>query len=102
MSTSTKGSLQFYQKLGKLFFAIASADAKVNEAEYDALKEIVKSDWLEVDNFKDDFNADAAFQIEIVFDWLYAEKKYNSQRCFDEFIAFRREKKKYLQNRLIN
>lgn len=60
----------FYVHLGKLFYAVAAADKVVREAEVKTLKEIVENQWLHLDKFRDEFGTDAAYQIEIIFDWL--------------------------------
>lgn len=60
----------FYIHLGKLFYAVAAVDKVVKEEEVDTLKEIVENQWLKFDKFEDEFGTDAAYQIEIIFDWL--------------------------------
>lgn len=77
----------FYRNLGKLFYAIAAADKVVREDEINSLKEIVKSEWLRVDDVEDDFGSDSAFQIEIVFDWL-VEQDLPAAECFSDFEFF--------------
>lgn len=62
--------ISFYQLLGRVFYAVAMADKKVEKNEILALKQLVKEVWLDVDNTVDEFESDAAFQIEIVFDYL--------------------------------
>ena len=64
MSTT---SITIYQNLGKLFYAIAAIDRVIRAKEYAKLKELVKKDWVAVDQLTDEFKTDAAFQIEIVF-----------------------------------
>ena len=91
MENSVKYSVQFYQNLGKLFYAIAAADKKVRDEEYNRLKEIVRTDWLTIDDLDDDLQTDAAHQIEVVFDWLNVEEKLDATTWFDEFIHFRKE-----------
>lgn len=81
--------LDFYQNLGKLFYAIAAADNMVREAEVSKLKKMVKSDWLKRDVVNDEFNTNVAFQIEIVFDWLYSEA-YKAETCFKDFITYKK------------
>ncbi len=77
--------ISFYQNLGKLFYAIAASDKIVRKSEYATLKKLVKSAWLAVDDLEDEFGVDAAFQIEIVFDWL----DYESLIAEDSFIEFK-------------
>jgi len=60
----------FYQLLGRIFYAAAQSDKVVRPEEVATLKTIVKELWLDVDDATDQFNSDAAFQIEIVFDYL--------------------------------
>ncbi|HXH19315.1 MAG TPA: hypothetical protein VNJ07_09560, partial [Chitinophagales bacterium] len=62
--------LTFYQKLGHLCYAIAAADEKLTPAETSQLKRLVTEEWLEVEDSLDEYGEDAAFQAEIVFDWL--------------------------------
>lgn len=85
-------NVTFYQNLGKLFYAVASADQKVNEAESQKLKEIVKKYWLDVDDVEDGFGTDAAYHIEIVFDWLNTnDKTQDSQTYYNDFITYKNE-----------
>ncbi len=90
MDISQKPEILFYQKIGKLFYAIAAADKVVHEKEYEVLLQIVKSHWTKLDDFEDEFHSDAAFQIEIVFGWSdYKQLKANE--CFEEFKDFKKE-----------
>lgn len=59
--------------MGKLFYAVAMADNKVNPKEVEQLHTAVRQYWLPVDTEEDAFGTDAAYQISIVFDWLQAE-----------------------------
>ncbi len=76
-----------YQNLGKLFYAVAICDGSVHLKEWDKVKELVKEDWLYVDDFTDRYGTDAANQIEIVFDGLMEYSK-TSEECFQEFKDF--------------
>lgn len=78
---------QLYESLGKLFYALAISDGNVHEKEWDRLKQLVKEDWLYVDDFTDRYGTDAANQIEIVFDWLLENEK-SSEACFEDFKEF--------------
>ena len=90
MNQSQEIANQFYQNLGKLFFAVAMADKHVRPREVDKLLEDVRTYWLDLDQSRDEFGADAAYQIEIVFDWLLNEEK-DSETYFDEFADFYHE-----------
>ena len=91
MKPSQETIMDFYQNLGKLFYAIADADNHVAEAEFNALKETVKNKWTKVDPVDDDFHTDAAYQIETVFDWLNNEGFSDSKTCYTEFLDFKKE-----------
>ena len=91
MKTKKKMTLKFYQNLGKLFYAIAAADKHVRDVEFDKLKELVKTYWLEVDVIEDTFNTDAAYQIEIIFDWLNEEENLDPKACYSAFINYKNE-----------
>ena len=85
-------NLKFYENLGKLFYAVAAVDLVVHEAEINKVREIVKKYWLDVDDLDDNFGTDAAYQIEIVFDWLHANKR-NSHSCYNDFVIYKNEQK---------
>jgi len=89
MKMRKKLTLKFYQNLGKLFYAIAAADHEVRNTEFEKLKELIKSQWLQLDPIEDRFNTDAAYQIEIVFDWLNNQKVLDAKKCFNDFIDYK-------------
>lgn len=90
MQASNKPKLLFYQKMGELFYAIAAADSVVREAEYSTLKNLVTEEWKNLDNLEDIFQEDAAYQIEIVFDWFDYEE-LDATDCFDSFADYKKE-----------
>jgi hypothetical protein len=90
MTTTERPEIILYQKLGKVFYAIAAADKNVRKAEYDTLLKIVKKEWMNVDAFEDEFHSDAAFQIEIVFGWL-DYNQLNAEACLADFKDFKKE-----------
>jgi hypothetical protein len=78
---------EFYQSLGKLFYAIAMADKVVRPKEVEQLHHAVRQHWLKVDEDEDAFGTDAAYQISIVFDWLQEEAQGDTS-YFDEFVDY--------------
>ena len=90
MTPSHQTMIHFYQHLGKLFFSIASVDKTVRKEEIAQLKEIVKKEWLPLENSFSEFGDDAAYQIEIVFDWL-VENDWNIGKTMPDFEGFRKE-----------
>lgn len=93
MMNSETGN-RFYQELGKLFYAIAFADRKVHPKEVQALLKDIRDYWVKLDELKDEFGTDAAYQIEIVFDWLESTTT-ESEVLFREFEEFYREYPSY-------
>lgn len=83
---------KFYQNVGSLFFAIAMADGSVHSKEVDKLKSLVREKWLPLDDIEDEYGTDAAFQIEVVFDWLLENEKISNE-CFTSFTDFYKEHK---------
>lgn len=93
MENVDKPQLLFYQKMGELFYAIAAADKVVRKQEYDTLKTMVLEKWKNLDDYKDPFHTDAAYQIEVVFDWFDYEQ-LDANDCFDSFADYRKENPK--------
>ena len=90
MNKQQNPEVEFYQKIGELFYAVAAADKVVRKSEYEALIKIVNKHWIKMDDCEDEFHSDAAYQIEIVFGWL----DYNSldaDECFEDFKYFKKE-----------
>lgn len=73
-----------YQHIGYLFYAVAAVDKTIDKKEIETLKVLAKEHWLDVDSVNDNFGSDAAYQIEIVFDWL-KEENWDSETCFTKF-----------------
>jgi len=90
MGTHEKPQLVFYQKMGELFYAIAAADKVVRKTEYDALKKIVTEEWKNLDEYEDSFQTDAAYQIEVVFDWFDYEQ-LDAGDCFESFADYKND-----------
>ena len=87
MKNTKKVGKELYENLGKLFYAIALADSRVHGKEVSKLRSFIRKYWLEVDELEDEFGADAAFQIESVFDWSI-DNDLESEACYDEFKDF--------------
>lgn len=90
MNAIQQPQVLFYQKLGELFYAIAAADKVVKKEEYDALRTMVRKYWKDMDSYEDSFHTDAAFQIEIVFDW-YDYEHLDADECFEDFKFYKKD-----------
>lgn len=80
--------LSFYRLLGKVFYATAKADGVVHEQEIATLKQIVRDRWLDVEDTTDEFDSDAAYQIEIVFDYL-VENDSEEENVLEDLEEFK-------------
>jgi hypothetical protein len=80
----------FYQKLGYLFYSVAHSDRTVSDDELNALQQIIREDWLSLDDNIDAFGSDTAYQIHIIFDFL-REKNYNSESAYNVFSRYFKE-----------
>lgn len=76
--------IEFYQKLGELFYAIAAVDKVVKDEEYKILETMV------VNHFMVNTNKDMAMQIKNTFNLLYY-KKMEAQSCFNNFQNYARK-----------
>jgi hypothetical protein len=82
--------IALYQHLGKLFYAIASSDKKIQKQEVEVLKKEVS-----VFNTNENLNIsnsiiDVEHYITGTFDILYFEDA-DAETCFDDFITFKKE-----------
>lgn len=87
LDSKKKQGNEFYQNLGKLFYAVAMADHSVHMKELEKLNEVVSDHWLDVDDIEDEFGTDSAHQITTVFDWLLEYEK-DGEEIYEEFEEF--------------
>ena len=76
-----------YEQTGYLFYSIASIDNKISMQEIEKIKEIVKQQWLALENSTDIYGSDAAHYIFITFDYLLAETG-DSSTAWESFASF--------------
>ncbi|RLD30075.1 MAG: hypothetical protein DRI70_01650 [Bacteroidetes bacterium] len=91
MNITDENHVIFYQKMGELFYAIAASDKVVRKTEYDALRKLVRSEWSSLNHYEDEFGVDAAYQMEITFDW-FDYKGMDANDCFNNFKYYIKEK----------
>jgi hypothetical protein len=93
MTIKTENNLYpeaFYQKLGYLFYSIAHSDRRISVDELKTLQQIIQEDWISLDDNRDAFGSDTAYQIHIIFDFL-REKEYNSESAYNVFTRYFKE-----------
>ncbi|SDH32333.1 hypothetical protein [Winogradskyella thalassocola] len=77
-----KSHIEFYRRLGHLFFAIAATDNCVRDEEFKTLQTIIYKDWLSL-------NEDAKYILE-TFNELQSNEEHNPMTCFQRFVDFKR------------
>lgn len=85
--------IEFYQNLGKLFYAIAASDKMVRPEEYAKLKDIVKKDWMSSNLIEDSFKKNAEASIINTFNWLENDKEYDAETCYNSFVTYKKQNK---------
>ncbi|MES2806453.1 MAG: hypothetical protein V4652_12885 [Bacteroidota bacterium] len=90
MKPSHQTMTHLYEHLGKVFYSIAAIDETIRTEEINKLKQIIKTEWLPLENSFNEFGDDTAYEIEIVFDWLVANE-WELEQVFPDFKIFRAE-----------
>ena len=90
MSLDKGVSLQFYQNLGKIFYAIAVADHVVRDEEYTTVINLVETYWLPEDSVLLSSKSDEKNAIIDTFKWLYEYKEEDVDECYKSFISFKK------------
>ena len=70
MNLSHNIAFQFYQNLGKLFYAIVAIDNSVRDEEFNTLKKLVKTNWTNKNLIGDDSEIDLETIVLDTFRWL--------------------------------
>jgi hypothetical protein len=96
MKTTNETMLELYQILGAIFYECAKTDRFIHPDEISVLKKMVKEEWTNVDQTQDAFDSDSAYQIEIVFDYMYENDVEN------EDVLFQLKEFKRIQNHLFS
>ena len=85
----------YYKELGKLLYAVAKADGKINPHEVQELKRIIKSELVPAEKETDKFGTDAAFYTEFEFE-AYEDMDIDADLAYDSFISFVKEHNNYV------
>lgn len=76
---------EIYTGLGYLFYSIAAADGRVQQAETQKLKELIARQWVPLERSSDELGTDAAYYIEFSFD----DANDQDMRPVDAFARFK-------------
>lgn len=81
-----------YINLGKLLYAIAYADGKIEIKEEQKLHNILKSRFVPTEGHKDEFGVNDAWYAEFEFDTL-KERNVKAESAFNSFIEYIQDNK---------
>lgn len=82
---------EYYKELGRLLYAIAKVDGKVQQKESEELHRIVKTELLKIADGKDEYDTAIAYTTEFEFDML-REREWSSEEAFESFAEFIRNR----------
>jgi uncharacterized tellurite resistance protein B-like protein len=92
---------QYYIELGKLLYAIAKADGKVQMEEVHDLHKLVRNVLLKLESKTDEFGTNNAFYTEFEFETML-DKKADMQEAYASFFKFMSENKKHITTPMKN
>ncbi|MDZ7847201.1 MAG: hypothetical protein U5L96_10740 [Owenweeksia sp.] len=78
---------EYYSELGKLLYAIAMADGRIQDKESLQLHQVVKDELTALEDSKDEFNTDAAYITEFEFDVLQ-EQALSMNDAYQSFVDY--------------
>lgn len=90
MTLKSKLSIEFYQNLGKLFYAIAITDNCVRDEELKTLEKIIKNEWMILTDCSDKDNQNKILLILDTFKQLQNQNKNDANSYFNSFINFKK------------
>lgn len=99
MNVSKPTRIALYKNLGKLFYAIALADRRIEEDEFNSMKKSVSSFMPTLDIVNSNVEDNFEYHIISIFNMLYIND-YLAQVCFDDFIDFKRKNEKLFNKSL--
>ena len=82
-------NIDFYQNLGKIFYAIAAADKHVRDEELKTFEDIINNEWILEKNGEGNIKDNTVIIID-TFRWLLNDNEYNAEYCYNSFINFKR------------
>ena len=91
MNSNQNIAHQFYQNLGKVFYAIAAADNSVKEEEFKTLQRLIIKDYSNTDFIGLNNNNEEVHIVIETFNWLRNDKEYNAEDCYKSFVNFKKQ-----------
>lgn len=78
---------KFFRKLGYVFYAVAASDGSVADDERKALHQMVIEDWVTLEVSQDQFGSDAAYQIEMLFEYI-TDQGMTAEKAYQKFEQY--------------
>jgi tellurite resistance protein len=85
---------EFFIEFGRLLYAIAKSDGKVQKPELEKIRQIVKEQLTKMDDSSDAFGTPAAFYLEFEFERLL-DFEVKIRDAYDSFLGFATENKAF-------
>ena len=92
---------EFYVQLGKLAYAVAIADGRVQHEEIKDLHKLVRNELMIFEQETDEFDTNLAFYTEFEFE-TRIESKSQQGEIYDSFIKYLKENRKFITPQLKN
>lgn len=89
----------YFVELGKLLYAIAKSDGRVQVEERKKLNEIVRNELVEICRRTDEFGTNLAFYSEFSFDTI-SDRNLSAEIAYNSFINFLNAHKDFIPEKL--
>lgn len=81
---------RFYKELGKLLYAVAASDGKIQNQEVDRIRKLVREELAPAEGSRDQFGTDNAYYAEFEFETL-ADQGFPSADAYHSFLGYLKE-----------
>ena len=90
---------KFYVELGKMLYAVANADGRVQPQEISALHESIENQFVAAEAESDEFGVNDAYYAEFEFETL-KERNASVEQSFRSFIDYLRKNRKAIDGNM--
>jgi hypothetical protein len=98
LNTKQKAPIEFYQNLGKLFYAIAAVDNSVRDEEFKMLKNVIATEWIALNDFEYSYNNNSI--IIDTFKQLHNNPQHEAEFYFNSFLNFKRTHEAFFNKKI--
>ena len=90
MTLYLKKNSMLYQHLGKLFYAVAISDRKIQDEEFEALQQCIHDYWIDYNDLNQIFEENPAAIVEAVFEGIEAFG-LEGREMYEDFVSYKKE-----------